>query len=371
MKNKASLFATAATLAFIGTSSGQTVIDLTGSTAGRSAVVAAVKALLVGESVAWVGNANENRGDAQIYYGGTVGTGGPAVTVRMFWSGSAAGVRDISNAPQLNNSYIAANYATAGRNDSAPRAAASAETVSEIGFSDVFQTSTAFTTNTLANEVQVAVLPFVFMKNDGAPATLTNMTPPLFAALYGGLGELRLSMFTGSNITAENDHIVYASGRNDESGTRITSLANCYYPLTLGINQYSGSGDPAVLTFEGNGGYPSGGNVATLLSATTAPGTSLVAYVGITDGITAATGGASYLKFNGVDYTAENVQNGLYSQWGYLHQSTMLDVTQVNTTTNFYKALRDALILAPGTGTLNLATMRVERAADGAAITPK
>jgi hypothetical protein len=97
----------------------------------------------------------------------------------------------------------------------------------------------------------------------------------------------------------------------------------------------------------------------------------LVGYVGITDGSTAAAAGASYLKFNGVDYTPANVYNGLYSQWGYLHQSTMLDLAESNTTTDLYTALKDSLILAPGTGTLNLADMRVERAADGAAVTPK
>jgi len=369
MNTKTSLIATAFSLALFSAANADepVVIDLTGSTAGRSAVVAAVKALLVGESAAWAGNATENKATRQIYYGGTFND--VPVTVRMFWSGSAAGVRDISNAPQLNNSYIAADYATAGQNNSAPLAAASDETVSEIGFSDVFQTSTAFTTNTLASEVQVAVLPFVFMKNDGAPAGLTNMTPALFAALYGGLGELRLSMFTG--LPADDSHTVYAGGRNDESGTRITSLANCYYPLSLGVNQYTGSGDPATLTFVGNSGYSSGGDVATLLSSTTSAGTSLVAYVGITDGGTAAGSGAGYLKFNGVEYTAANVYNGSYSQWGYLHQSTMLDLTAGTTTTDFYTALQDEITTTPGTGTLNLADMRVERAADGAAVTPK
>ena len=370
MNTKTSLIATAFSLALFSAANADepVVIDLTGSTAGRAAVVAAVKALLVGESAAWAGNATENRASRQIYFGGTFND--VPVTVRMFWSGSAAGVRDISNAPELNNSYIAADYATAGQNNSAPLAAASAETVSEIGFSDVFQTSTEFTTNTLASEVQVAVLPFVFMKNDGAPAGLTNMTPSLFRALYSGLGELRLSMFTG--LEADDSHTVYAGGRNNESGTRITSLANCYYPLTLDVNQYTGSGDPATLAFVGNGGYSSGGDVATLLGSTLAVAdTSLVAYVGISDGSTAATGGASYLKFNGVDYTAANVYNGSYSQWGYLHQSTMLDLSEGTTTTDFYTALQDEITENPGSGTLNLADMRVERAADGAAVTPK
>ena len=368
MKNKVSILATAASLALIGASSGQTVIDITGSTAGRSAVITAVKALLAGESSAWVGDASESKGTKHIFYGGTYN--GSPVTVRMFWSGSAAGVRDISDAPELDNSYIAKTYATAGRNDSAPLAPASAETVSEIGFSDVFQSSTSFTTNALANEVQVAVLPFVFMKNDGAPAGLTNVTPPLFDALWGGLGEISLSMFTG--VAADSTKTVYATGRNNESGTRITTAANCYYSLNLVLNQYTGTGDPATLTYVGDGGYSSGSSVATLLGATMAANTSLVGYLGIADGATAATAGASYLKFNGVDYSAANVQNGLYTQWGYLHQSTMLDADGTGLTETFYRGLRDGIQgQAATSSTLTLSSMNVERAADGAKVTPK
>jgi hypothetical protein len=259
--------------------------------------------------------------------------------------------------------------ARVSRSEPAVLAPASSETVSEIGFSDVFQTSTSFTTNTLTNEVQVAVLPFVFMKNDGAPAGLTNMTPALFAAQYGSNGRLRLSMYTG--LASDESHIVRATGRNNESGTRITSAANCYYSHNLNLNQFEGTGDPATLTFVGNGGYSSGSSVATLLGATTAAGSSLVGYLGIADGTTAASAGASYLKFNGVDYTADNVRNGSYSQWGYLHQSTMLDPDGAGVTEAFYRALRDELITNPGSGTLNLATMRVERSSDGAPVTPK
>lgn len=371
MKNKVSILATAATLALIGASSGQTVIDITGSTAGRSAVITAVKALLDGETATWVGNDSETKANKQIYFGGTYG--GQPVTVRMFWSGSAAGVRDISDAPQLDASYIVSNYAgAAGRNDTAALAAASAETVSEIGFSDVFQSSTTFTTNALADEVSVAVLPFVFMKNEGAPAGLTNMTPALFSALYGGLGELPLAIFTG--VAADSAKLVYATGRNNESGTRITTVANCYYSLNLQINQYEGTvtDNVASINYVGNAGYSSGSSVATLLGGTLADtNTSMVGYLGISDGASAAALGASYMKFNGVDYTADNVQNGSYTQWGYLHQFTMLDLSAGGTTELFYDALKTQILNQPATSsTLPISSMNVERAADGATVTP-
>ncbi len=368
MTTKTSLIATAASIALFSAANGQTVIDITGSTAGRSAVISRVEALLTGESVAWRGNASKTSANFQIFYGGNYN--GTPVTVRCFWSGSAAGVRDISNSPQLANSYIVSSYAgPAGRNDSADLAAASPETVSEIGFSDVFQTSTAFTTNTLTDEISVAVIPFVFMKNEGAAAGISNMTPPIFQALFGGNGEAPLSLFTGN--PADVNHTVYATGRNSDSGTRITTVANNYQDLSLDLQQYSGTGDPAILNFEGNGGFSSGSGVSALLSATLTGSRSLVGYLGTSDGTNAATGGASYLKFNGVDYSANSVYNGQYTLWGYLHQSTMLDINASGVTGSFYQGLRDSMIANPGSGTLGLALMKVERSADGAVVTPK
>ncbi len=367
MKTNTSLIATAATLALLGAANGQTVIDITGSTAGRAAVIARIKALLTNETAAWRGNASETSANYQIYYGGTYN--GQPVTVRCFWSGSAAGVRDVANAPQLANSYIVSNYSGgAGRNDSAALAPASAETVSEIGFSDVFQSSTQYTANTLTDEVSVAVIPFVFMKNDGAPAGITNMTAPLFQALYGGIGEAPLSLFTGN--AADIGHTVYSTGRNSDSGTRITTVANNYYGLNLSIAQYTGTGDPLTLTYAGNGGYSSGSGVSGVLASTITGARSVVGYLGTSDGATAAAGGASYLKFNGVDYSADAVYNGQYTLWGYLHQFTMLDPNNTGVTESFYNDLRDAMIANPGSGTLGLGSMQVERAADGAAVTP-
>ncbi len=371
MKTKTSLIATAATLALFSSAKGQIVIDLTGSTAGRSAVTTQVQALLAGEAAAWAGNASVNSANKAIFYGGTFN--GTPVTIRTFWTGSAAGVRDVADAPQLNNSYIAKTYATPGRNDSAPLAAASAETVSEIGFSDVFQSSTEFTANPLAQEDSVSVLPFVFVKNDGAPAGLTNVTSEGFKALFTGLGTAPMSLFTG--IAADSSTTIYSTGRNNESGTRITTLAVTGTGVFANLTQYQGTGDPATLTpfgavpgfTAGQNGYPSGGNVATLLSATLPAGRALIGYVGTSDGNTAVAGGATFLTYEGVAYSPTAVYNGQYPFWGYLHQSSqsLSGVTQT-----FYEALRDALIANPASGTLAPGLMNVERAADGAVITP-
>lgn len=370
MNTKASLLATAASLALFGSATGQTVIDITGSTAGRSAVHARILDLLEGETFSWSGNANVTSANRAIYKGTY---GGSPVIIRTFWSGSAAGVRDVANSPQLADSFIDKNTVPTGAVIATPvLAPASAETVAEIGFSDVFQSSTSFTTNTLVDEVSVSVLPFVFMKNDGAPARLTNVTPNQFRALYTGLGEAPLSLFTG--VAADSATTVFASGRNNESGTRITVQAETGTGVFATLAQYTGTGDPAALTFVGNDGYSSGGNVATLLGATLPAGRALIAYVGISDGNTAAGLGAQYLTYNGVAYSEDAVRNGQYSVWGYLHQFSM-DISAATlgdggVTQNFHNALKTAMINNPGSGTIGISTMNVERAADGAVITP-
>ncbi|RYD28931.1 MAG: hypothetical protein EOP87_19035 [Verrucomicrobiaceae bacterium] len=371
MNTKASLLATALGLAMFSSASGQVVIDVTGSTAGRSAVHGRIINLLTGVTFSWNGNASVTSATRAIYKGTY---DGKAVTVRTFWSGSAAGVRDVANAPQLAASYFDKATTPTGAEITSPvLAPASAETVSEIGFSDVFQSSTAFTANPLADESSVAVLPFLFMKNDGAPAVLTNVTANQFRALYTALGEAPLSLFTG-NI-AHNSTTVYATGRNNESGTRITVQAETGTGVFAQLAQYQGTGDPATLSFVGNGGYSSGGNVSTLLGATLPAGQALIGYIGVSDGITAAAGGATYLTYNGVAYSEEAVRNGQYSMWGYLHQFSRnisgATLGDGGTTQLFYNSLRAGLISTPGSGTIGIETMKVERAADGATITPK
>jgi hypothetical protein len=372
MKLKTSLLALAATGAFVGTSYSQTVIDITGSTAGRSAVHSQILALLSGETLAWNGGSSAS-GATRVIYKGTY-LGNPVI-VRTFWSGSAAGVRDISNAPQLAASYFdkttdtSTGTAPAGLNITSPTlAAASAETVSEIGFSDVFQSSTAFTANSLVQQDAVGVIPFKFFKNEGASAALTNMTPGAFRFLYGALGEAPLSLFTGN--AADSGTTVFATGRDEFSGTRITTAAETGAGVFAALNQYTGtvSSNVATLTYVANGGFSSGSGVSTLLGGTYASG-DIVGYLGASDWGTAVTNGAVEMSYNGVTLGSNSdlIRNGAYSFWGYLHQSSM---TLTGDTATFYDDLKTNLLAAPGTGLVLLSTMNVERAADGAPISP-
>lgn len=377
MKLQSSLLAMAATSALVSSAYSQTVIDITGSTAGRSAVHSQIWALLgTGKTCAWhtiSGSGTSASNADRVIYKGTYG--GNAVIIRTYWTGSAAGVRDVSNAPQINNGYFATTTdTTAGTTSTGVQittpvlAPASAETVSEIGFSDVFQSSTPYTTNTLVMDDKVGVIPFKFFKNKGASIKLTNVTPGLHRTLYGALGEAPLSLFTGDS--ADNGTTIYATGRDGDSGTRITCLAETGTGVFATINQYTGTvtGGVASLTFVGNGGFASGSGVSGLLKGTYPTGI-ILGYLGASDWSTAVSGGATELAYNGVTLGANSalIQNGLYSFWGYLHQSRM---TLAGTSLNFYNDLKTNLLAAPGTGLVLIGTMNVERAADGAPITP-
>lgn len=378
MKLKASLVA-AATMALAGVSYSQTVIDVTGSTAGRSAAITNITAQLdPGYTFAYYGkDSTHSKSDAAIYHG--TYNGNPVI-IRTYWSGSAAGVRDVANAPQLNNSYIVktqlgstggtylGTIAAAAPGSFAP---ASAETVSEFGFSDVFQTSTPFTSNTLVVEDEVAIIPFKFFANDGS-AGITNMTPGAFRNLYGALGEAPLSIWTGN--PADSGTLVYACGRNNESGTRITTLAETGTGVFASINQWKyttiASDTMQGVNFVGDDGYSSGSDVAKMMAAkspASQPGV-YVGYVGASDWSTATGGGAVELKYNGVSYSIGAMQNGQYTFWGYLHQFRM---NLSGVALSFYEDVRDGIIAAPGSGLETVSSMNVQRPADGAPVEPK
>lgn len=379
MKLNASLVAAAATMALVGLSYSQTVIDVTGSTAGRSAAITNITAQLdAGYTYAFYGkDSTHSKSDAAIYHG--TYNGNPVI-IRTYWSGSAAGVRDVADAPQLDNSYIvktelgSAGGTYLGTIAAAPGgsfAAASAETVSEFGFSDVFQTSTPFTTNTLTIEDEVAIIPFKFFANDGSTG-ITNMTPGAFRNLYGSLGEAPLSIWTGN--PADSGTLVYACGRNNESGTRITTLAETGTGVFATINQWQyttiTSDTMDGVSFAGDSGYSSGSDVAKMMAAKSPAGQPgvYVGYIGASDWSTASAGAAVELSYNGVPYTIGAMQNGQYTFWGYLHQFRM---NLSGVTLSFYNDVKTGITAAPGSGLETESSMNVLRPADGAPVEPK
>lgn len=380
MKTKIMSLAAAA-LAVAATGNAQTVIDLTGSTAGRSAVMRAVTNILTSDTFAFMQNSNNNANfvgaDKQIVKG-KLGTND--VIVRASWSGSAAGVRDVAQ----NNSSVwfpVDSINTVALNNTginlANNTANTVQSVAEIAFSDVFQSSTIYTSPSLTDNY-AGIIPFKFYASADAPATVANMTE-LQAQQLWGTGYIPLAMFSG--LAADQGKYAYATGRDPESGTRITSMAEVGYGVFNAVQQYrptvvSGSVTavelwPAGVYAEGNGGYSSGSSVKTAIGANAfSNGFGLISYLGSSDWNPT---GNKELSYNGNSYTANNVKEGKYTFWGYLHQMGQPGVVGAAAPTSVTKTFYNSLLTSVQSDTtwlVKTTDMQVSRTSDGGLVTP-
>lgn len=338
----------------------QTAVDITGATAFRAATIDTIKARFVASGVAFkfahdaaAGLANAS---TRSVWTGTF-NGVPNVTIRCTFNGSVEGINALANSPvadptYLNNppAFVAAVSAIGGTEvpaTSTPVLAAQ----SEAAFSDVSIASTPFVTDPQApTDNPVGVVVFTMIANDGAPATLTNITSQGFRALMAG-GLQDVSLLTGN--AADVGTFAFATGRNDGSGTRTAYLAETGYGVSTPVNQYTvltssstnitsiqrvpagGVNDSDPVTagiqpypgqstsnrstiwgqdIDGNGGYSSGSALRTDLGKTTTSvdvraadynlefttPLTLVTWLSLNDAIPARVAGAKILGYDGV-----------------------------------------------------------------------
>lgn len=320
---------------------------LVGSTAFRSATYNAIRALYnPGFIEVTYGNATASKCNQMMWIGTATNSGIAGTTViKANWSGSVGGTRAIDGGI-LTGGFIADNKAagnyptvTTAANGTDPAFYDQTLHKPTVSMSDSFQSSTKYTTTAL-NDDTVGIVPFEFIKNKGANtdshwANLGNVTDPLIRVLLAG--PLKLSLFTGNSA---DTNFVYAVGRSNDSGTRLGAFADTQFGIFTTPQQFDISAGPTLTldnhpdvegnpTSDGSQGYISGGDVATAMSvagSSTAAdpfnggtGWYAIAYVGISDANTAIGNGAAALTYNGVAYTANNVQNGEYGFWGYEH----------------------------------------------------
>lgn len=357
MNTKNIILASAFALGLASAASGQTTVRLTGSTAFRASVHNALLSIMSGETYAYGGNDGTFANAAHAIFHGTIG--GEAVIVKTSWSGSVGGIQALDSPASLVTNFI--NSSVIGTAGGLGGQAATVDEEAEIAMSDVFQGSTVFQNTELIDTV-VAVVPFKILSGKGAPASLTNITSLSFQALYSA-GKVPLALVTGQN--ADRTTKLYAMGRDNSSGTRLTTLADTGLGALSTVIQYSFDG--ATYLSQGNGGYTSGGNVRTALSATATGALGYnIAYIGLSDSVGALTAGAKELSYNGVTYSATAVAEGSYTLWGYQHLFTREDIGEVEN--DVATALANSLIANPGSSGLLLSTMGVTRLAEGAPI---
>ncbi len=356
-----SILTGAIALVITGSAYGQVTVDITGATAFRAATINTIKARydVTGDfkfahdaAAGQVANSNVS------IWNGTF-NGVQNVTIRCRFNGSVEGISALvggTNPLYLDNppGFVSATASASGTEvplTAGPLIGA----LSEAAFSDVSIASTPFVTSAgsaAPTDDPVGVVVFTMIANDGAPASLTNITSQGFRALVGA-GLQDLSLLTGNSSDAGN--FVFATGRNDGSGTRTAYLAETGFGISNPVNQYTvlttdtptdqilsiqrvpagGANDsnPALAgiqpypgqnvnnrstvwgqDIDGNGGYVSGSGLATALGFKSAnvavraadysveftTPLTLVTWISLNDALAPRNNGAKLLAYDGV-----------------------------------------------------------------------
>jgi hypothetical protein len=276
--------------------------------------------------------------------------------VRTAYSGSAAGIQALAQ-------NLSLTYYSLGT----PGTTNTTTALADLAFSDVFQTSTLYTTPVLS-DLTVGVVPFAYVKGvNNMPSSVTNITIQQLQSFLGN-GLNLLSYFTGD--PDDDDGMMYLVGRDGGSGTRITALRDA---LFIGSHvQYRQSSATAVTSYTG---YSSGSGLVAQLNTNTVE--SWIGYLGLPDANN-VNGGLNIIGYNGMkpylgspgapDWSP--ITKGLYSFWGYEH--LFARTTAPANVTNFRTALANEIDLDLQTSTtaIPISSMLVLREDDGGVINP-
>lgn len=413
-----------AATALLSTASAQTKIYITGSTAFRAATTLAIDGVLSGTVTKASDNATFTSANAVTWTGGNIG--GTAVTIKASWSGSTGGFQVVAGSLPVR---FLPDGATGTANPDPRNVANPAEIATpDVGMGDSTQSSTPFTAGSLVNggpatyanltQTPVGIVAFTFMGSTGFPSG-KSMSKKAFEYQYAGLGYVPLSTYTGDPLDVTGTRsIVYAFGRDPDSGTRTITLAETGYGVNNAVTQFKPTVSGTTITALGN--YPattlngilyaganmgesSGGTLRAFMNKTLTSGAYqngetgpsygvtyvgasdfLSTYVGsITDSFGTLTGSGPAglssvpLAWNGVSYNRDNIVNGNYTFWST--QVTHRRPTLGNGTTGgpavklaFYTNLSNG-ILGTATsalqGNVKFGDMQVSRLADGGQIT--
>lgn len=249
------LLLAASALAVVATAQAQqTDITITGATAFRQATMRAIydAYLSVGAVGTTFNVAHDFAGNVSnqvrevlasnraIFRGTFPGIAGETV-IRTSFNGSTEGLNAIAG--NNNPTFFQIQTLPAGITPLFQDNGGATETLRpKFSFSDVYQ-STSPVQNEVLNPVgssAVGVVTFAMVANEGAPANWTNVTQQNFSALLQQ-GILPLRIFTGDDA---DTRLVFATGRNDGSGTRSAYLTEIGYGVANAVNQY-------VATFTG------------------------------------------------------------------------------------------------------------------------
>lgn len=404
MKTLKTLLAGLLALTCVSMAKAQTKVYLTGSTAFRGNTYAAITHIYdPGFTFGYTGDTLSGAGQA--IFDGNIG--GQRVIIKTDWTGSEGGIQTVAGQVAIAFLPDSTPVSVAGTANATKATSDNGGEVKipDIAMSDTFQSSSAYfgvykgknyPTLTESPNSPVGVVPFKFLASKGS--TLTNITADQARALFGA-GVLPLAFFTGNS--GDKGTTVVATGRDPDSGTRVTELADIGLGSQANVKHWQpqdGSGNlvktigtpiakyapwPAT-TINGiavsvfNGGFSSGGDLTKAIANTVPAGTILLSYAGTGDADkNALPNGAVELSFNGVKlgtpasgqtYGSLSVlTEGEYTFWGYEHlyyRSSTSGTAAGNVADKIANQIRtvDSPVL--------LSAMKVQRNTDGSVVLP-
>lgn len=425
MKSKNILAGCIAALTLAGAAQAATChVYLTGSTAFRSATNNSLQ-LLYGVPLAQ-SNATLGSADAALFKKLNYPLAGDTTYVKTTFLGAAGGIQSVAagSEPVVANRikvpfYLDTATGTLGRPDTLA-AGNREDKVPDIALGDTYQGTTPFngTANrnigTLASPIIVSttyedltpqdnlvgVVTFKYVGSNGFPnngGSLFSMDPNKAQIIFP-TGRFPLSLITGA--AADKTKLVFSTGRNFDSGTRLATFAENGVGAASTVKQWKPTIAAGVVTdqvlypielinglstqFAGNSGEASGSTLRGNLTATipaaiytvpakggkaTATGAYYVSYLGVSDANSVAASTTS-LRWNGVDFSELAVQQGQYTFWSYehvLYRADALGTTAETVALDLIAKLTDvATVLSPN---VKLSDMQVSRGTDGGTIT--
>jgi hypothetical protein len=356
MKHTSLLMAALAAIS-IGSASAETIY-ITGSTAFRSSANAAIQTFATANGGSILAQDNATLGSAGnllVNYTNASGTN----LIDVHWSGSEAGIQSVAGPATGTNAAKIGFFATnaTGTNSSGGNSTSAQNTnsqVAQLSFSDTYQATSQFNGTLLGVSyaslsgfdgadgiVGVVSFNWIGSKNITATNITANFANQLLAS-----GTVPLALLTGSSADKTNG--VYLVGRNIDSGTRLTTLAEAGFGTKSTVYQYKYNSAASIQPYPievidgissstlGNSGYSSGGTLAGLMTNVLAAGSSLatdtngttsaytgsnflVGYAGTSDANGQTANGLVKFSYDGVASSTNAIAQGQYTFWGYEH----------------------------------------------------
>ena len=384
----------ALSLAAVSTSVNAASYYISGSSAFRAGANYGFTNTVPGIGLGYVLMAGDTNNGASLTLGRYTNSAGDSIFVK--WTGSEGGYQNVSstNASEYVEGFLPTDASGFSYNKNS--AGTSTNRV-DIAFADTDQSSgffKGFGAKANANSsfyptvttTTIGVIPFMFAATTNGSPGLTNITTAQAKQLFLN-GSVPMTLWTGN--LADTNKAIYAVGRNTDSGTRMSFLAEVGYKPAQRLKQFRvTANDTGALypletirncrsLYVGNSGFNGSSDLTAALKWTVANASSIgitpqtgAAYsVGYTGAGGAGTGYAP-MAYNGVSYTVSGVTNGSYGFWSYqrLALSTAASASAGTFYTNLVTSITNASTSTLPSGIISLLDMNVSKSADGAAV---